>query len=188
MDPIARLMGGIQGVPDGAGTDIECGTEDSRERRPHHRCKARLVLPSVEAGAYIARLDTPLMPTARSAGGRVAKHIAKHGSSAVLVKEGPTGRVPEEARGGKTRGKQYKNYYATIPARRTWIKGHWYYGRFEGAARSGGERYHPDRRPQISSSRFDRRRRFHAKRTPGPRWPHGRAPAHYQLILFELRR
>jgi hypothetical protein len=50
--PMARVRGGIQGVPDGAGTDTECSTEDSRERRPHHRGKARLVLPSVEARAY----------------------------------------------------------------------------------------------------------------------------------------
>jgi hypothetical protein len=67
VDPMARVRGGIQGVPDGAGTDIECNTEDSRERRPHHRGKARLVLPSVEVRAYSARLDTPLMPTAPSA-------------------------------------------------------------------------------------------------------------------------
>jgi hypothetical protein len=63
--PMARVRGGIQGVPDGAGTDTECNTEDGRERSgPHHWGEARLVLPSVEARAYSARLDTPLMPTA----------------------------------------------------------------------------------------------------------------------------
>jgi hypothetical protein len=66
--PMARVRGGIQGVPHGAGTGTECSTEDSRERRPHHWGKARLVSSSVEAMAYSARLDTPLMPTAPSAG------------------------------------------------------------------------------------------------------------------------
>jgi hypothetical protein len=149
VDPMARVRGGVQGVPDGTGTDIECSIEDSRKRRPHHRGKARLVSPSVEARPYSARLDTPLMPTAPSAGGRLSKHTAKHGSSTVLVGEGPTGRVPAEARGGRPRGRQYKNYYATIPARCTWTKGHRYYGRSEGAERSGGQRYHPDRRPPV---------------------------------------
>jgi hypothetical protein len=59
---MARVRGGIQGVPDGAGTDTECSTEDSRERRPHHRGKARLVLPSVEARAYSAPLSCPRHP------------------------------------------------------------------------------------------------------------------------------
>jgi hypothetical protein len=126
--PMARVRGCIQGVPDGAGTDTECSTEDSRERRPYHRGKARLVSPSVEARAYSARLDTPLMPTAPSAGGRVGKHTAEHGSSAVLVGEGPAGRAPTETGGGRPRGRQYKNYYATIPARRRWPKGHRYHG------------------------------------------------------------
>jgi hypothetical protein len=93
--------------------------------------------------------------------------------------EGPAGRALAETRGSRPRGKQYKHYYATIPARRTWTKGHWYYGRSEGAGRSGGERYHPDRRPQHSRTRTNRRRRFHAGRTPRPRWPHRRAPAHH---------
>jgi hypothetical protein len=43
----------------------------------------------------------------------------------------------------------------------------------------GGERYHPGRRPQYSRTRTDRRRRFHARRTPGPHWPHRRALAHH---------
>jgi hypothetical protein len=176
---MARGRGGIQGVPDGAGTDTECSTEDSRKRRPHHRGKARLVSPSVEARAYSARLDTSLMPTAPSSGGRVGQHASQHGSTSVLVREGPAGRAPAETRGSRPRGRQYKHYYATIPARRTWTKGHWYYGRSEGAGRSGGERYHPDRRPQYSRTRIDRRRRFHAERTPGPCWPHRRAPAHH---------
>jgi hypothetical protein len=34
MGPMARARGGIQGVPDGAGTDTECSTEDSQERKP----------------------------------------------------------------------------------------------------------------------------------------------------------
>jgi hypothetical protein len=168
---MARGRGSIQGVPDGA--DTECSTEDSRERRPHDRGKARLVLPSVEARAYSVRLDTPLMPTAPSAGGRVGKHTAEHGSSAILVREGPAGRAPIEIRGGRPRGRQYKNYYATIPAHRTWPKGHRYHGRSEEIRRRGGERYHPDRRPQYSRTRTDKRRRFHAGRTPGPRWQEG---------------
>jgi hypothetical protein len=126
--PMARVRSGIQGVPDGAGTNTECSTEDSRERRPHHRGKARLVSPSVEARAYSARLDTPLMPTTPSAGGRVGEHTAEHGSSAVLVREGPAGRASTETGEGTPRGRQYKNYYATIPARRTWPKGHRYHG------------------------------------------------------------
>jgi hypothetical protein len=32
---------------------------------------------------------------------------------------------------------------------------------------------------QNSRIRIDRQRRFHAERTPGPRWPHRRAPAHH---------
>jgi hypothetical protein len=164
--PMARVRGCIQRVPDGAGTNTECSTENSRERRPYHRGKARLVLPSVEARAYSARLDTPLMPTAPSAGGRVGKHTAQHGSSMILVREGPAGRAPIETGGDRPRGRQYKDYYATIPARRTWTKGHWYYGKSEGAGRKGDERYHPDRRPQYSRTRTDRRRRFHAGRTP----------------------
>jgi hypothetical protein len=51
--------------------------------------------------------------------GRVGKHTAEHGSSAVLVREGPAGRAPTGPKGGRPRGRQYKNYYATIPARRT---------------------------------------------------------------------
>jgi hypothetical protein len=101
---MARVKGGIQGVPDGAGTDTECSTEDNRERRPHHRGKARLVSPSVEARAYSARLDTPLMPTAPSAGGRVGNDTAQHGSSAILVREGPARRAPRETGGGRPRG------------------------------------------------------------------------------------
>jgi hypothetical protein len=85
MSPMARARGGIQRVPDGAGTDTECSTEDSRERRSHHRGKARLVSPSVEARAYSVRLDTPLMPTAPSAGGRVGQHTSQHGSTSVTI-------------------------------------------------------------------------------------------------------
>jgi hypothetical protein len=150
MGPIARARGGIQGVPDGVGTDIECNTESRGGRRTHHRVKARLVLPSVEARAYSARLDTSLMPTEPTQVAVLSQHAAQHGSTLVLVREGPAGRAPAATRGSRPRGKQYKHYYDRIPARRTWTKGHWYCGRSEseGAGRSGGQRYHPDRRPQ----------------------------------------
>jgi hypothetical protein len=76
MGPMARGRGGIQGVPDGTGPDTKCSTEDSRERRPHHRGQVRLVLPSGEARAYSARFDNSLLPTAPSSGGRVGQHAS----------------------------------------------------------------------------------------------------------------
>jgi hypothetical protein len=132
MGPMAWGRGGIQGVPDGTGPDTECSTEDSRERRPHHWGQVHLVSPSGEARAYSAPFDTPLLPTAPSSGGRVGQHASQHGSTSVLVREGTAGQGHAETRGSRPRGKQYKHYYATIPARRTWTKGHWYYGRSEG--------------------------------------------------------
>jgi hypothetical protein len=159
---MARGRGGIQGVPDGAGPDTECSTESSWERRLHHQSQARLVSPSGEARAY-----TSLLPTPASSDGRDRQHGPQHRSTLVLVGEGPAGRGSAETRGSRPRG---KHYCATIPARRTWTNGHWYYGRFEGAGRSGGQRYHPDRRPQYSCTRTDRRRR------PLPRREYPRTP------------
>jgi hypothetical protein len=179
MGPMARGRGGIQGVPYGAGPDTECSTESSRERRPHHRGQARPVLPSGEARAYSVRFDTSPLSTPPNSGGRDCQHGPQHRSTLISIREGPAGQGSAETRGSRPRGKQYKHYYATIPARRTWTKGHWYYGRSEGAGRSGGQRYHPDRRPQYSRTRTDRRCRFHAGSTPGSRWPHRRAPAHH---------
>jgi hypothetical protein len=176
---MARGRGGIQGVPNEAGPDTECSTQSSRERRPHHRGQARLVSPSGDARAYSARVDTSLLSTPPSSGGRDRQHGPQHGSTLVLVREEPAGRGSAATTGSRPRGKQYKHYYATIPAQRTWTKGHWYYGRSEGAGRSGGQRYHPDPRPQHSRTRTDRRCRSHAGSTLGPRWPHRGAPAHH---------
>jgi hypothetical protein len=119
MGPIARGRGGIQGVPDGADPDTECSTESSWERRPDHWGQARLVLPSGEARAYSARFDTSLLSTRPSSGGRDRQHGPQHGSTLELVREGPAGGGPAETRGSRPRSKQYKYYYATIPARRT---------------------------------------------------------------------
>jgi hypothetical protein len=148
---MARDRGGISEIPDGAGSDSERSTADGRERGPCHRAEARLYLPSTEARAYsaVADVDTSLMPQAPSTGGHPSQHLSKHGSSSILVREGSPGRAPAETRGSKPRGKLYKHYYATIPARRTWPKGHRYHGRSEEAQRNGGERYHPDRRPEL---------------------------------------
>jgi hypothetical protein len=109
----------------------------------------RLISPSGEARAYSARFDTSLLPTAPSSGGRVGQLASQHGSTVVLVRERPAVRCSVETRGSRPRGNQYEHYYATISARRMWTKGHWYYGRSEGAGRSGGQRYRPDRRPPV---------------------------------------
>jgi hypothetical protein len=105
MGPMARGRGGIQRVPDGVGPDTECSTESSRERRPHHRGHARLVSPSGEARAYSVRFDTSLLSTPPSSGGRDCQHGPQHGSTSVLVREGPAGRGSAETRGSRPRGK-----------------------------------------------------------------------------------
>jgi hypothetical protein len=105
MGPMARGRGGIRGVPDGAGPDTECSTESSWERRPHHWGQARLVLPSGEARAYSARFDTSLLSTPPSSGGRDCQHGPQHGSTLVLVREGPAERGSAETRVSRPRGK-----------------------------------------------------------------------------------
>jgi hypothetical protein len=177
--PMARARGCISRVSDGTGSDSQRSATDGRGRRPYRRGEARLISHSSEAKAYsaVADIDTHLLPQAPStAGGRPSQQHSQYGSSKILVREGSPGRAPAEARGGKPRGTQYKHHCATIPAHRTWPRGHKYHGRSKKIQRRGGERYHLHRRPQYSRTRTDMRRRFHAGRTPGPRWPHGRAP------------
>jgi hypothetical protein len=78
---MAQGRGGIQGVPDGAGTDTECSTEDSRERRPHHRGKARLVRLALRPGRTVPG-STPLSCPRHPA--QVAVLVSTHPSTGPL--------------------------------------------------------------------------------------------------------
>jgi hypothetical protein len=182
--PMARDRGGISGVPGGAGSDSERSTADGGRRGPVIELRRVSICLALRPGRIVqlptsTPLSCPRHPAQVAVLVSTTPSTGPPGPPLGLVREGPAGRAPAETRGSKPKGKQYKHYYATIPARRTWPKGHRYHGRSEEARRSGGERYHPDRRPQYSRTRIDRRRRFHAGRTPRPRWPHRRAPAPY---------